>query len=119
MNEDVLGGVGYAEFFLSLVIVQQMNHCQVMMEMLDYISKLKSDSVVNIAISLVSHLNACLFAGKRHVLPSVALGAVWSTFHRLHSSQDILQPWTAFSPTSQVHIARNNNLPCKFSLTVL
>ena len=84
-----------------------------MMEMLDYISKLKSDSVVNIAISLVSHLNACLFA---HVLPSVALGAVWSTFHRLRSSQDILQPWTAFSPTSQVHIARNT---CKFSLTVL
>ena len=67
-----------------------------MMEMLDYISKLKGDFVVKIAISLVSHLNVCLVAEKRHVLSSEALSAVCSAFHRLHNSQDILQAWTAF-----------------------
>lgn len=103
VSEEVLGGIGFSEFFLSIVsaltreqLIMRSPKGKVILELLQAIQHLQSDSVANIAIRLVSEVNTCLYAGKRHKLPSMAQGAVWSAFHQLRGKQALLQAWTGF-----------------------
>ena len=64
--------------------------------MLDYIHHLDDGRISSIATVIVSKLSTCLLAGERHVLTSVALGAVWSAFHKMRDSREIVDAWSAF-----------------------
>ena len=103
MTEDILGGSGHTSFFRSLVlastkedIITRSPRGQLVLEMLDYIHHLDDGRISSIATVIVSKLSTCLLAGERHVLTSVAFGAVWSAFHKMRDSREIVDAWSAF-----------------------
>ena len=61
---------------------------------------LDMDHTASIAVILMSELGKCLSAGKRHKLPSLKQGAVWTAFHRLRSRVDVSHAWSAFIATN-------------------
>ena len=103
----MLGGLGFANFFRSLVLatknldlVVRSPRGQIVKETLDYISNLETGCLTSISVTLTTELNACLLASKKYILPSVALGAVWSSFHKIRSSHTIIQAWSTFVTTN-------------------
>ena len=103
VDEELLGGLGYTEFFLICVsslkqkemIVRSPRERRVGL-MLGTIGTLEHDKIVDIAITLVSGVNDCLVSGGFHKLPSGAQACVWSTFHQLRCSQQMKEAWSAF-----------------------
>ena len=80
---------------------------QVLSKLLQDIKHMDHDLVVDISHLLISKVNICLHAGKKHKLPSLAQGAVWSAFHKLRIwNSDLKKAWTAFisgNPLSHHH----------------
>ena len=103
VNEEVLGGLGYTDFFLACVsslkgeeIVRCSPRGKRVGVMLDAIGKLGQEEITDVAMLLVSKVNGCLTAGCKLKLPSAAQASVWSTFHQLCGSQQIKQGWEMF-----------------------
>lgn len=80
---------------------------QILGKLLQSIQHLAHDRIQGIAVRIISELDSCLLARKKHKLPSVAQGAVWSAFHKLRLRQDILHAWNVFIisniPTAALH----------------
>lgn len=100
---DISGGLGVSEFFHSVItslrneaIIMRAPRGKIVGELLDRFLNLESRCIVDIAGLLVSRIKKCLFSGKRHRLPSLAQGVVWTTFHKLRCDQDIFKAWQAF-----------------------
>ena len=101
VNEELLGGLGYTEFFLTCVSLQEEIIVLSPREwrvglMLGAIRTLERDKIVDIAITLVSGVNDCLVSGGFHKLPTGAQACVWSMFHQLRCSQQMKEAWSAF-----------------------
>ena len=103
VDEELLGGLGYTEFFLTCVsslkqeeiIVRSPRGRRVGL-MLGAIGTLERDKIVDISITLVSGVNDYLVSGGLHKLPSAAQACVCSSFHQLRCSQQIKEAWSAF-----------------------
>ena len=92
VDDVVMEGVGYTDFFLSCVLSlqnEELIRCsprrQRVRLLLDENSKAKAE-VTNIAILLISKTRCCIVSGHKHKL-SAAQGSVWSSFTQLHRSQ--------------------------------
>ncbi len=103
MPEGAFGSVGMCTLFMDLMsavalepLIRRSPRGQMVGELLEYMQHLEKGKVTGIAVFLLSELSACLGAGNRHKLPSLAQAAVWSAFHKLRARTDIMQAWTAF-----------------------
>lgn len=65
-------------------------------KLLVVIEHLDPSCVASIAIILTSAVCQCLSCAKRHKLPSLAQGAVWSAFHNLRGKPEIIEAWQTF-----------------------
>ena len=84
---------------------------------LNFLASMDPKSVADVSITLITMLNDCLEVGSRHVLPSVARGAVWSAFHQLRNCDALKQPWNLFI-TSYVPEAYQVEHPLALQLIV-
>ena len=100
MDGNATGGLGIFLAVLSATmqedLIKRSPKGQRVSILLDHIQHLDHGRVEGIAHLITSHLDTCLLAGKKHKLPSVAQGAVWSAFHRLRLKQDIRHAWKSF-----------------------
>lgn len=103
VHEDVLGGVGYSEIFLSCVtslegeeLVVRSPRGQRLKVLLDALRTLEQQKVAGVAISLIVTVNDCLESGRGCKLPSAVQASVWSAFHQLRSSQGLKDSWNTF-----------------------
>ena len=124
VDEDVLGRVGYAEFFLSCIkslteeeLIKRSPRGKRVGVLLNFLASMQNESVADISITLISMINNCVVVGSRHILPSVARGAVWSAFHQLRSRDTIKQLWNTFV-SSQAPEAYRAEHPLAFQLIV-
>ena len=103
VDEKLLGGLGYTEFFLTCVsslkqeeiIVRSPRGWRVGL-MLSAIGTLERDKIEDIAITLVSGVYDCLVSGSLHKLPSAAQACAWLSFHQLCCSQQMKEAWSVF-----------------------
>ena len=77
--------------------------------LIEAIKKLPPTLTDSITCRITSELYRCLDAGKRHKLPSLAQGAVWSAFHALRLRQDILREWTTFITANNISSVHNQD----------
>lgn len=100
MDEETLEGLGLSRFFLSIIVeltkerlICRSPRGQLVGELLNCLLQVELD---NIAVLLLSELNKCIMMGRKHKLPSLAHGAVWSAFHELRNRTDIITTWKEF-----------------------
>ena len=65
-------------------------------KLIETIKQLPSERPRSLVSLITGALHCCLQAGKRHKLPSVAQGVVWSAFHKMRTRKDILCAWNSF-----------------------
>ena len=103
MDEEILGGLGYTDFFLACVsslkaeeLIRRSPRGKRVGLLLDELNRIEVEKVAEIAISLISKASGCIISGYKHKLPSAAQSSVWSTFHQLRGSQEMKQIWGVF-----------------------
>ena len=77
--------------------------------MLDVIETMKQENISDIAIFLITQVNTCLVAGRKHKLPSAAKAYVWSTFHQLRNSKQVKQVWSTFTQAQIIEAHREES----------
>ena len=124
IDEDILGRQGYSEFLLSCrkvlaeeELIKRSPRGKRVGVLLNFLASMDPKSVADVSITLITMLNNCLEVGSRHVLPSVARGAVWSAFHQLRNCDALKQPWNLFI-TSYVPEAYQVEHPLALQLIV-
>jgi hypothetical protein len=111
------------ELFLSVLsatmqeeVIKRSPKGHMVANLLCHVQCLDNKRVEGIADYIISRLNTCLLAGKRHKLPSVAQGAVWSAFHKLRLEQDIQHAWKSFVTTDLPSSSHNE---CELTFQIL
>ena len=123
VDEEVLGGVGYTDFFLACVsslrteeLIRRSPRGKRVGLLLDEINRIDTEKLADVAILLISMANACITSGYMHKLPSAAQASVWSTFHQLRGNQEIKQAWEVFVST---HISESSQHECELTVQLL
>ena len=66
------------------------------------VKKIKDQQFDGIAVLMLTQLGNCLYAGKKHRLPSLGEAAVWTAFQRIRNGEEILGAWKAFMEKSNL-----------------
>lgn len=112
VSEKALGGRGYLSFFLECIrklrcepIVQRFPRGKLVEKLLVYLEESQpNDSLTGVATSLTSKVYSCIAIGDQYKLPSVAQSKIFSAFHKLRTSRDIKEIWSALRiPETLVH----------------
>ena len=108
VDEAALGGTGgCTTLFLSCVsalqkepIIQRSPRGKKVHELLRYVEEKREEvCVTEVALFLVTKLYACLVCGDKYKLPSVALGCMWSSFHKVRNNDAVSRVWSTFITT--------------------
>ena len=128
IDEEALGGLGYMDCFLSCVsslktedLIRRSPRGKRVGLLLDEISRIEAERVVEMAILLITQASHCISSGNKHKLPSAAQASVWSTFHQCRRSQEMKQVCGMFVckyiAESLSHPDMSLNLHCSYCLT--
>ena len=124
MNEEVLGGIGFSAFFLSIVsmiieedLIKRSPRGQTLNVLLGHMKALNDGCFSSISVTLISACNTCLLAGSRYKLPSLSHAAVWAAFH-ISDRRKIfsMHGMYSFHQLFLLPISRNVTLLCKLFL---
>ncbi len=64
------------------------------------LESLQDQQIDSIAVVLLTQLGSCLYAGKKHRLPSLAEAAVWTAFQRMRNGEEIMGEWKKYIEAS-------------------
>ena len=92
VNEEMLGGLGYTEFFLPAQnrLEKKKSYAALQWEKSEHrLGKIERNLITNVSILLVTRVSACVGEGNGRKLPSAQQAAIWSSFHQLRASPEI------------------------------
>ena len=102
VNEESLGGLGYSEFFIACAKSIQTEEVmrrspmgkRVSLVLEQLCMKKSSKDIADIAVLLEGRIISTCFVDRK--LPSARLALMWSKFHHLRSSPELIEAWRAF-----------------------
>ena len=122
MDECVLGGMGFTDFFIACVsslsqedLIKRSPKGKRLGVLLDAVLSLEVEKIADIAQSMITSVNECI-AGNRQKLPSAAQAALWTDFHQLRTSKEMKQTWNIFLAA---HVPNSSNSEPNVTLQLL